>query len=121
MKGRRLGPKCYIFFIYSRTILFFRLQLEIEPEYHRMIIGAKGRVITKIREDFGVSVSLPSRGAEDEHIITITGYEEKALAARDHILGILDEYVSFLFLVFNPCTCTCVLYNGVFHWFECIK
>lgn len=66
----------------------------MDPEYHPKIIGKSGAVISKIRNDFGVQITLPKRGDPDENIIRIQGYEEKAKAARDHILGIVNELVS---------------------------
>ncbi len=72
----------------------FEVKLEVNPEYHPKIIGRKGAVITKLRQDFDVTVQLPKKGAPDEHIITITGYEDSAIKAKEAILKIVNEIVS---------------------------
>ena len=68
----------------------------MDPEFHPKIIGKKGAVISEIRSNYGVQITLPKRGDPEEHIITIQGYEEKAIAARDHILKIVNELVKFV-------------------------
>ncbi len=70
------------------------MKLEVNPEYHPKIIGRKGAVITQLRKEFDVNVQLPKRGVPDEHIITITGYEEDAHKAKEAILKIVSEFVS---------------------------
>ncbi|KAL0268526.1 UNVERIFIED_CONTAM: hypothetical protein PYX00_010437 [Menopon gallinae] len=75
----------------DRILKSFSLSIDVDPEYHPKIIGKAGAVITKIRNDFNVQITLPKRGDPDENIIKIQGYEEKAKAARDHILGIVNE------------------------------
>ena len=67
------------------------MRVEVDPEYHPKIIGRRGKVITDLRNDYGVYVQLPKKGAPDEHIITITGLEEQALKARDAILKIVSD------------------------------
>lgn len=67
--------------------------MNVDPEFHPKIIGKKGAVISEIRSTYGVQITLPKRGDPEEHIITIQGYEEKAIAARDHILGIVNKLV----------------------------
>ena len=69
-------------------------QIEVNPEYHPKIIGKKGAVISKIRSDHGVQINFAKKGDPDEHIITITGYEQNTLAARDDIMKIVNELVS---------------------------
>ena len=51
-------------------------------------------MITKIRDTHQVQIQFPDRGAEREDIITITGYEKDAEAAKEEILGIVHELVS---------------------------
>lgn len=69
----------------------FRLRVEVDPKHHPKIIGRKGAVITKIRQDHDVQVQFPDR-LDADTAITITGYEKNAEAARDAIL----EFVSKL-------------------------
>lgn len=72
----------------------FWFQFEVDPEYKSKIIGRKGQVINKIRQDHNVQINLPRRGDERENVIKIIGYEDKAKAARDDILKIITELVS---------------------------
>lgn len=74
--------------------MLFPFKIEVNPEYHPKIIGRKGAVISKIRSDHGVQINFMKKGDPDEHIITITGYEQNALAARDDIMKIVNELVS---------------------------
>uniref|UniRef100_A0ACB8EWQ4 Uncharacterized protein n=1 Tax=Sphaerodactylus townsendi TaxID=933632 RepID=A0ACB8EWQ4_9SAUR len=75
----------------------FKLTVGVEPKYHPKIIGKKGAVISQIRKDHDVTVQFPDKGDENQDLITITGYEKNAEAARDAILKIvadLEEMVS---------------------------
>lgn len=74
--------------------LYLFLQIEVDPEYHPKIIGRRGAVITKIREDHNVQINFPKKGDPEEHIITITGYEQDTYNARDSIMKIVNELVS---------------------------
>merc|ERR1719323_1854072 len=74
----------------------FEVKIDVNPDYHPKIIGHKGSVISKIRDDFDVNIQLPRKGAEDANIITITGYEKNANDARDAILKIVGEFESMV-------------------------
>lgn len=74
----------------------FQVKLDVPAEYFPKIIGKKGSVINKIRDDHGVQINLPPRGSEDENTITIVGYQEKAEAARDVIMKIVNELNSMV-------------------------
>ncbi|XP_014294647.1 vigilin [Halyomorpha halys] len=75
----------------DRKLKSFKLTLEVDPDYHPKIIGKRGIVITKIREKHGVTIMFPRRGDPDENIITIQGYEDKAHAAKEDILAIVNQ------------------------------
>lgn len=72
----------------------FILQFEVDPEYHPKIIGKRGLVINKIRQEHNVQITFPRRDDENANMIRIQGYEDKAIAARDDILKIVNELVS---------------------------
>merc|ERR1711970_781972 len=74
----------------------FEVTVEVSAEYHPKIIGRSGGVINKLREDFKVNIQLPPKGLENEEVITITGLEEDALAAKKAILGIVNQYESMI-------------------------
>lgn len=75
----------------DRELRSFSLQIEVDPEYHSKLIGKRGAVINKLRAAHDVNISLPKRGDPNQSIITITGYQAKAEAARDAIMEIVGE------------------------------
>ncbi|GLV35995.1 Dodeca-satellite-binding protein 1 [Carabus blaptoides fortunei] len=75
----------------DRLLKSYELEIEVNPEYHPKIIGRRGAVITKIRSDHDVQINFPKKGDEDEHIITITGYEDNTKSAKEDIMKIVNE------------------------------
>nr|CAI5828480.1 unnamed protein product [Callosobruchus analis] len=67
------------------------IEIEVNPEYHPKIIGRQGAVIKKIRKDREVQINFPKKGDPNEHIITITGYEENVYRAKEDIMKIVNE------------------------------
>lgn len=80
----------------DRELRSYQLQLNVEPQYHPKIIGRKGAVISKIRDQFQVNIQFPDRNAENADLITITGYQDKAEAAKEAILSIVHELEDML-------------------------
>uniref|UniRef100_A0A182J902 K Homology domain-containing protein n=1 Tax=Anopheles atroparvus TaxID=41427 RepID=A0A182J902_ANOAO len=78
----------------DRELRSFEIKVEVDPAFHQKIIGRRGVVINKIRANHGVQISFPKQDDPQNSIITISGYEEKALAARDEILGMVDSLSS---------------------------
>lgn len=93
----------------DRKLKSFSLTVDVPAKYHPKIVGRKGAVVSKIRERHLVQIQFPAkvgggRGEGDEadeaargggaggDTITITGYEEKAYAARDEILAMVQEF-----------------------------
>ncbi|XP_039296374.1 vigilin [Nilaparvata lugens] len=78
----------------------FEVKLTVSQEYFPKIIGKKGAVVNKIREDHQVQIILPARGGGesggDQDTITIVGYQERAEAARDEIQRIVDQLDSMI-------------------------
>lgn len=72
----------------------FKVECRIDQKYHPKIIGRRGAVISKIREAHDVQIQFPERNNEDQELIVITGYENKAIAARNDILKKIQELVS---------------------------
>jgi len=72
----------------------YEVKIEVNPEHHPKIIGRKGAIIQQIRNDFDVNIQLPKKGAPDEAIITITGYEDQAFKAKKAILDIVRDIES---------------------------
>ncbi|XP_026841185.1 vigilin [Drosophila persimilis] len=75
----------------DRELRSFVLQLDVDQEYHSKLIGRHGAVINKLRADHDVNISLPKRDDPNQRIISITGYQAKAEAARDAILEIVGD------------------------------
>lgn len=74
----------------------FMVSISVAPEYHPKIIGRKGAVITKLRDDYSVNIQLPRKDAEAQEVITITGLEENANAAKEEILKIVGQFESMV-------------------------
>ena len=74
----------------------FEVTVEVNPEYHPKIIGRGGEVIKKLRENYDVQIQLPRKDAENSEVITITGFEADANAAREAILKIVGQYESMI-------------------------
>lgn len=85
--------------------VYICFQLTIDPEYHPKIIGKRGAVINKIRQDHNVQINFPRRDEGAENIITITGYQAAAEAARDDIMKIVNQLVSISHLVIIVLVC----------------
>ncbi|KAI8434971.1 hypothetical protein MSG28_003426, partial [Choristoneura fumiferana] len=77
----------------DRALRSFELKFKVDPEYHPLVIGKGGGVITKIRTDYGVQINLPKRGEPEDDVITIQGYEDKAQQAKDAILAIVHQLI----------------------------
>jgi len=80
----------------DKELRSFEITLDIKPEYHPKIIGRKGAVITKLRNDYRVNVQLPKKDDPEASIITINGYEKDALEARDAILKIVGDFENLI-------------------------
>uniref|UniRef100_A0A182NM90 K Homology domain-containing protein n=1 Tax=Anopheles dirus TaxID=7168 RepID=A0A182NM90_9DIPT len=78
----------------DRELRSFEIKVEVDPVYHQKIIGRRGVVINKIRANHDVQISFPKQDDPQNSIISIQGYEEKALAARDEILAMVDTLSS---------------------------
>ncbi|XP_049294896.1 vigilin [Anopheles funestus] len=78
----------------DRELRSFEVKLEVDPVYHQKIIGRRGVVINKIRANHDVQITFPKQDDPQNSVITIQGYEEKALAARDEILAMVDTLSS---------------------------
>lgn len=79
----------------------FKLDVTVDPKYHPKIIGRRGATITKIRQQFDVQIQFPDKSGDKSDVITITGLEASANAARDEILKMVFELVSYLLIGLN--------------------
>lgn len=75
----------------DRELRNFKLELHVDPTYHPKIIGRRGAVISKIRDAHEVNIQFPEKNSETQDLITITGYESNAEAAKIDILKIVQD------------------------------
>nr|CAB52798.1 drosophila dodeca-satellite protein 1 [Drosophila melanogaster] len=75
----------------DRELRSFVLQVDVDTEFHSKLIGRHGAVINKLRADHDVIISPPKRDEPNDRIISITGYQANAEAARDAILEIVGD------------------------------
>jgi len=85
----------------DKLLRSFVVSVSVPPEYHPKIIGRKGAVITKLRDDYRVNIQLPRKEADCQEVITITGLEADAEAAKEEILKIVGQYESMVKLECN--------------------
>jgi len=69
-------------------------EIHINAAVHSRLIGAKGRNIRKIMDEFKVDIKFPRKTDTDPNIVTIVGAEENVADARDRLLNLEEEYVS---------------------------
>ena len=81
------------------------LDVKVDRRIHPRIIGAKGRGVRKIQDDFKVELRFP-RQNDDPDIITISGNEDDVYDCKDHLLNIEEEFVSLRH------------YNAIHAWFD---
>ncbi|XP_032745428.1 LOW QUALITY PROTEIN: vigilin-like [Rattus rattus] len=78
--------------IEDRTLRNFKLVFNLDPKYRAKITGHKGLLITQICTEHDVTVRFPKKGSHEvQDQITITGYKENTLAARDAIMRVLHK------------------------------
>jgi transcription antitermination factor NusA-like protein len=76
---------------HERELKNFKLEVMVEPKYHPKIIGRRGAVVTKIRQDHDVHILFPDKNSDRPDVIVITGLQEKTESARDEITRIVQE------------------------------
>ncbi len=81
----------------EKELKSYEVKVEVDPAYHPKIIGRKGTVITELRDKYKVNIQLPKKDDKDASVITITGHEKDANEARDAIMRIVSEFVSFVY------------------------
>ena len=73
--------------------------MRVDPKYHFKLIGRGGVEVNKLRKEFDVDVQFPREqdGPENADRLILTGFEDKANAARDKIQSIIDAEVIIAF------------------------
>uniref|UniRef100_A0A673FWM9 Vigilin n=1 Tax=Sinocyclocheilus rhinocerous TaxID=307959 RepID=A0A673FWM9_9TELE len=68
--------------------------IRLDRRVHARIIGARGKAIRKLMEEFKVDIRFPQPDSEDPSKVTVTGLPENVDNAIDHLLNLEEEYVS---------------------------
>ncbi|RWS13999.1 vigilin-like protein [Dinothrombium tinctorium] len=95
------GPKenvenCYRYLAQQNKELLasnYSIQVPINKEFHKCIIGKEGANIRKIRDETETKIELPSE-SNDSDVIVITGRKENVEQARDKILAIQNSFLN---------------------------
>ncbi|KAM6949641.1 vigilin [Aplochiton taeniatus] len=67
--------------------------VHLDPRTHARIIGARGKAIRKLMEDFKVDIRFPQPGSDQPDKVTVTGLPETVDNAIDHLLNLEEEYM----------------------------
>nr|BAE20148.1 high density lipoprotein-binding protein vigilin [Anguilla japonica] len=67
--------------------------ITLDSRVHARIIGARGKGIRKIIDEFKVDLKFPQSGAADPNMVTVTGRPELVDEAIDHLLNLEEEYM----------------------------
>lgn len=68
-------------------------EVQINAAVHSRLIGAKGRNIRKIMDEYKVDIKFPRKTDADPNIVTIVGAEENVADARERLLNLEEEYM----------------------------
>lgn len=75
-----------------------RIEVPILKRFHGNVIGRNGANIKKIKEETNTQIEIPAENSMSD-VIVVTGYKDKAEQAKQMILKIQSELVSFQTLV----------------------
>jgi len=67
--------------------------ITLDARVHARIIGARGKGIRKIMDEFKVDLRFPQSGASDPNVVTVTGRPELVDEAIDHLLNLEEEFM----------------------------
>ncbi|XP_023688287.1 vigilin [Paramormyrops kingsleyae] len=67
--------------------------VRLDHRVHARIIGARGKAIRKLMEEFKVDIRFPQPGSDDPDRVTVTGLPENVDNAIDHLLNLEEEYM----------------------------
>ncbi|KAH0623971.1 hypothetical protein JD844_007202 [Phrynosoma platyrhinos] len=68
--------------------------ITLDHRVHARIIGARGKTIRRIMDEFKVDIRFPQSGAADPNCVTVTGLPDNVDEAIDHILNLEEEYLA---------------------------
>ncbi|XP_010863615.1 high density lipoprotein binding protein a isoform X2 [Esox lucius] len=68
--------------------------ITLDARVHARIIGARGKGIRRIMDEFKVDLRFPVPGAADPNQVSVTGRPELVDEAIDHLLNLEEEYMA---------------------------
>ena len=78
-------------------------EIYIDTRVHPRLIGAKGKSIRRIMDEYSVDIRFPRSDGGDPNLVVISGSAENVDEAKDHILNLAEEFVCFLsfYVIYN--------------------
>ena len=70
-------------------------EISIDHRVHSRLIGQRGRNIRRIMEQFKVDIRFPRQEDTDPNRVIIMGHDEDIQEAKDYLLNLEEEFVSF--------------------------
>ncbi|CAL8327176.1 unnamed protein product [Lota lota] len=67
--------------------------VRLDPRTHARIIGARGKAIRKLMEEFKVDIRFPPPGSDEPDRVVVMGLPETVDNAIDHLLNLEEEYM----------------------------
>jgi KH domain. len=74
----------------------YKDEVQIDARVHPRIIGAQGRSVRRIMEEYKVDIKFPRQNDPDPNLVVITGKEDDVLDAKDRLLNMEDEFLQDL-------------------------
>lgn len=68
--------------------------IEIASQVHPRLIGAQGRAVKKLMEDFKIRVKFARQGDPNPNAVTLFGRQDCIAAAKKHMIELADHYLS---------------------------
>lgn len=83
-------------YVLKLLIQFIIYQVEVPLEYHSKIIGKKGAVISKLRDEYQVNITMPKPEDPNPQLITIRGIQDIIFSTGLSILLIVSPFAMVL-------------------------
>lgn len=86
----------YIYLQESR----YKERVTIDRRVHSRMIGAKGRQVKRIMDEYEVEIRFPRENDPDPNVVIVSGEEEKVLDCKDYLLSLEEDFVSKTIVLF---------------------
>lgn len=68
--------------------------IEIASQVHPRLIGAQGRAVKKLMEDYKIGVKFARQGDPNPNSVVLSGRQDNVTAAKNHMLKVADQYLA---------------------------